>query len=42
MLVILIPIETMDLLICHHIYIDVDADVKKGEDDPYAYLGYYG
>jgi hypothetical protein len=24
------------------IYIDVDADAEEGEDDPYAYLGYYG
>jgi hypothetical protein len=26
----------------HHNYIDVDAGIEVGEEDPYACLGYYG
>jgi hypothetical protein len=25
-----------------HIYIDIDADAKECDDDPYACLAYYG
>jgi hypothetical protein len=32
-------VETPQL---YHIYIDIDADAEESEDDPYAYLGYYG
>jgi hypothetical protein len=26
----------------HHNYIDVDLGIEVAEEDPYAYLGYYG
>jgi hypothetical protein len=26
----------------HHNYIDIDAGIDEGEEDPYACLGYYG